>query len=130
MRGLDPRIHDEFPTEQPYGKKSWHGLMDGRVKPGHDGGGDAARNSCWTKSLRSVTIRPQSGGTTLADIKVMSAGAVKTMVTALGAEFHLGERFSLLVAGIIGFDATRTPADNTFYSVAWGARLGLGYRIF
>lgn len=53
-----------------------------------------------------------------------------TPTTALGAEFHLGERFSLLVAGIIGFDATHTPADNTFYSVAWGARLGLGYRIF
>jgi hypothetical protein len=27
MRGLDPRIHR---------KKNFHGLMDGRVKPGHD----------------------------------------------------------------------------------------------
>jgi len=53
-----------------------------------------------------------------------------TPTVGAGAEFHLGERFSLLVAGIIGFDATRTPAYSTYYSVAWGARLGIGYRIF
>lgn len=53
-----------------------------------------------------------------------------TPTVGVGAEFHLGQRFSLLVAGLIGFDATRTPADNTYYSVTWGARLGIGYRIF
>jgi hypothetical protein len=37
MRGLDPRIHYDSPIGQPYGKKSWHSRMDGRVKPGHDG---------------------------------------------------------------------------------------------
>jgi hypothetical protein len=37
MRGLDPRIYDEFPTRGPYEPLcSWHGLMDCRVKPGND----------------------------------------------------------------------------------------------
>jgi hypothetical protein len=39
MRGLDPRIHDEVQRAQVLRPCMSRGLMDGRVKPGHDGEG-------------------------------------------------------------------------------------------
>jgi len=39
MRGLDPRIHDESPRATAFRFLMLPGLMDGRVKPGHDSGG-------------------------------------------------------------------------------------------
>jgi hypothetical protein len=38
MRGLDPRIHDESPRVPTLRQSLRHSLVDGRVKPGHDGG--------------------------------------------------------------------------------------------
>jgi hypothetical protein len=36
MRGLDPRIHLFFAKTVSHGQNSFS-MMDGRVKPGHDG---------------------------------------------------------------------------------------------
>src|SRR6185436_20478024 len=42
MRGLDPRIHDEAQIQNPCDCDRMRCRMDGRVKPGHDGGNDHA----------------------------------------------------------------------------------------
>jgi hypothetical protein len=36
MRGLDPRIHDAFRQNKPYGRQTGKLIMDRRVKPGGD----------------------------------------------------------------------------------------------
>src|SRR5262249_37876590 len=46
------------------------------------------RISAYTKRLRSATIRSRDDGGHVAEIKVMSAGAVKSVVSALGADFE------------------------------------------
>ncbi len=47
-----------------------------------------------------------------------------------GAEFHLGSRISLSVLATIGADTLREPLGQPQTRLAWGLRLGVGYRLF
>jgi hypothetical protein len=47
-----------------------------------------------------------------------------------GAEFLLGSSVSLLVLGELGIDAIKESIGVTQVRLAWGVRLGVGYRIF
>ncbi len=63
-------------------------------------------------------------------VALTTRGFVVTPTVGVGAEFHLGGGFSLLLAGLVGFEATQEARNPTFYRAAWGARLGVGYRLF
>lgn len=47
-----------------------------------------------------------------------------------GVEFLLGSSVSLLVMGDLGVDAIKESIGVTQVRLAWGVRLGVGYRIF
>lgn len=57
-------------------------------------------------------------------------GAQFTPTIGAGGEFHIGGSISLLVSGHIGVDVTKEPLGVPQTRPAWGARLGVGYRIF
>jgi len=51
-------------------------------------------------------------------------------IVGLGAEFQVGPRLTLIATGHIGVDTIKEPLGVTQARVAWGVRLGLGYRLF
>lgn len=63
-------------------------------------------------------------------ISMTVQGFQLTPLVGVGAEFHLGGGFSLAVTGHLGMDATKEPLGVTQVRPAWGARLGVGYRLF
>ena len=58
------------------------------------------------------------------------AGGQFTPTVGAGAEVHLGGLLSGLVMGQIGADVIKEPLGVTQVRVAWGVRLGLGFRLF
>lgn len=48
----------------------------------------------------------------------------------LGAEFQVGPKLTLIATGHIGVDTIKEPLGVAQVRVAWGVRLGLGYRVF
>lgn len=47
-----------------------------------------------------------------------------------GAEFQLNPKLSLVAVGQIGVDVIKEPLGTPVARLAWGVRLGVGYRVF
>jgi hypothetical protein len=58
------------------------------------------------------------------------SGYHTTPTVGLGAEIHLGQNISFLIAANGGLDVIREPLGQPQARPAWGMKLGIGYRIF
>ncbi|MBE2253438.1 MAG: hypothetical protein IAE78_28175 [Myxococcus sp.] len=47
-----------------------------------------------------------------------------------GAEFQLNQKLSLVAVGLLGVDVIKEPLGVPVARLAWGVRLGVGYRLF
>jgi hypothetical protein len=59
-----------------------------------------------------------------------AAGGHFTPTVGVGAELQLGGNISGLLAGQVGIDVIKEPLGATQLRLAWGVRLGLGFRLF
>lgn len=51
-------------------------------------------------------------------------------IVGLGAEFQVGPKLTIIATGHLGVDTIKEPLGVAQVRVAWGVRLGLGYRVF
>jgi hypothetical protein len=58
------------------------------------------------------------------------AGHQVTPTLGIGGEFYVGRNLSLLAMGQLGFDFFKEPLGVPQARVAWGVRLGIGWRLF
>lgn len=63
-------------------------------------------------------------------IAMGKAGHQVTPLLGAGAEFHLGDRLSLMASVHGGFDVIKEPLGVPQTRAAWAIRLGVGYRLF
>jgi hypothetical protein len=97
-------------------------------------------------NFASIALRPRLVGTVSVPFSALVSGLGQlevplaisltvrgvqfTPTAGLGAEINLGETFSLLAMVALGVDVIKEPLGVTQARLAWGVRLGLGYRLF
>lgn len=63
-------------------------------------------------------------------IPLTARGIQFSPTVGAGAEFHVGDRLSVLATAHVGVDVVKEPLGVTQTRAAWAFRLGVGYRLF
>ncbi len=82
-------------------------------------------------NFASVALRPRLGAVASYELSdTVQALALVDVPWAISLNVVLGNRFSLLTLGQLGFDVLKAPLGVTQARAAWAIRLGVGYRLF